>query len=52
MAAFHMILTFDRAMLQLAGGIWEGSSDPSSPAAMSRLDGISVHSYHYAAPDV
>lgn len=49
-AAFHTDFTFDRAMLQLAGGIWEGSGDPQFAAAMSRLDGISVHSYHYAAP--
>jgi hypothetical protein len=49
-AAFHTDFTFDRAMLQLAGGMWEGSGDPQFAAAMSRLDGISVHSYHYAAP--
>jgi hypothetical protein len=49
-AAFHTDFTFDRAMLQLAGGIWESSGDPEFAAAMSRLDGISVHSYHYAAP--
>jgi hypothetical protein len=49
-AAFHTDFTFDRAMLQLASGIWEAPSDPGLAAAMSRLDGISVHSYHYAAP--
>lgn len=48
-AAFHTDFTFDRAMLQLAGGVW-GSGDPGFADAMSRLDGISVHSYHYAAP--
>jgi hypothetical protein len=37
-------------MLQLASGIWEGPGDPGLADAMSRLDGISVHSYHYAAP--
>jgi len=28
-AAFHTDFTFDRAMLQLASGIWEGPSDPA-----------------------
>jgi hypothetical protein len=49
-AAFHTDVTFDRSMLRLAGGLWGGSGDPQFAAAMSRLDGISVHSYHYAAP--
>ncbi len=49
-AAFHTDFTFDRSMLQLASGIWEGPSDPALADAISRLDGISVHSYHYAAP--
>jgi hypothetical protein len=49
-AAFHTDFTFDRAMLRLASGIWEGPNDPALADAMSRLDGISVHSYHYAAP--
>ncbi len=49
-AAFHTDFTFDRAMLQLASGFWEGPTDPATASAISRLDGISVHSYHYAAP--
>jgi hypothetical protein len=49
-AAFHTDFTFDRSMLQLASGMWEGPSDPALADAISRLDGISVHSYHYAAP--
>jgi hypothetical protein len=49
-AAFHTDFTFDRSMLQLASGIWEGPGDPGLAEAVSRLDGISVHSYHYAAP--
>jgi hypothetical protein len=49
-AAFHTDFTFDRSMLQLASGIWEGPADPALADAISRLDGISVHSYHYAAP--
>jgi hypothetical protein len=49
-AAFHTDFTFDRSMLQLASGIWEGPGDPGLADAVSRLDGISVHSYHYAAP--
>ncbi|HZD45810.1 MAG TPA: hypothetical protein VE109_06990, partial [Acidobacteriaceae bacterium] len=49
-AAFHTDFTFDRSMLRLASGIWAGPGDPGLADAMSRLDGISVHSYHYAAP--
>jgi hypothetical protein len=49
-AAFHTDFTFDRSMLQLASGLWEGPGDPGLADAISRLDGISVHSYHYAAP--
>jgi hypothetical protein len=49
-AAFHTDFTFDRSMLQLASGVWEGPGDPALVDAVSRLDGISVHSYHYAAP--
>jgi hypothetical protein len=49
-AAFHTDFTFDRSMLQLASGVWDGPGDPALADAISRLDGISVHSYHYAAP--
>jgi hypothetical protein len=49
-AAFHTDFTFDRSMLKLASGLWEGPGDPGLAEAISRLDGISVHSYHYAAP--
>ncbi|HEX6495343.1 MAG TPA: hypothetical protein VF018_07670 [Acidobacteriaceae bacterium] len=49
-AAFHSDFTFDRSMLQLASGMWDGPGDPRLADAVSRLDGISVHSYHYAAP--
>jgi hypothetical protein len=49
-AAFHTDFTFDRSMLQLASGLWEGPGDPAFNDAVNRLDGISVHSYHYAAP--
>ena len=49
-AAFHTDVTFDRSMLRLAGGLWGSSGDPQFAAAMNRLDGISVHTYHYAAP--
>ena len=49
-AAFHTDFTFDRSMLQLASGFWEGPGDPAFNDALSRLDGIAVHSYHYAAP--
>lgn len=49
-AAFHTDFTFDRSMLQLASGLWEGPGDPAFSDAINRLDGISIHSYHYAAP--
>jgi hypothetical protein len=49
-AAFHTDFTFDRSMLRLASGIWAGPGDPGLADAIDRLDGISVHSYHYAAP--
>jgi hypothetical protein len=49
-AAFHTDFTFDRSMLRLASGIWAGPGDPGLADAIGRLDGISVHSYHYAAP--
>jgi hypothetical protein len=49
-AAFHTDFTFDRTMLQLASGVWDGPVDPATASAISRLDGISVRIYHYAAP--
>jgi hypothetical protein len=48
-AAFHSDFAFDRSMLQLASGLWDGPADPATASAMTRLNGISVHSYHYAA---
>lgn len=48
-AAFHTDLTFDRTMLQMASGMWDGPVDPATATAINRLDGISVHVYHYAA---
>ena len=49
-AAVHTDFTFDRTMLQIMNGLWEGPDDPRLEEAINRLDGISVHSYHYAAP--
>jgi hypothetical protein len=49
-ATLHTDFTFDKSMLQLASGVWDGPTDPATASALSRLDGISVHSYHYAAP--
>jgi hypothetical protein len=49
-AAFHTDFTFDRTMLQMMNNMWEGPGDPRLQEAVNRLDGISVHSYHYAAP--
>src|ERR1700761_3828522 len=48
-AAFHTDFTFGRSMLQLAG-YFVGEGDPETRNAIAKLNGISVHSYHYAAP--
>src|SRR6202453_2630861 len=48
-AAFHTDFTFDRSMLQVAS-FFVGDADPDARAAIAKLNGISVHSYHYAAP--
>jgi hypothetical protein len=48
-AAFHTDFTFDRSMLQLAG-YFVGDADPQTRNAIAKLNGISVHSYHFAAP--
>ena len=48
-AAFHTDFTFDRSMLQLAG-YFVGDADPGARSAIAKLNGISVHSYHFAAP--
>jgi hypothetical protein len=48
-AAFHTDFTFDRSMLQLAG-YFVDDADPNARAAIAKLNGISVHSYHFAAP--
>lgn len=48
-AAFHTDFTFDRTMLQVASGIFD-NGDPGLGHAIARLNGISVHSYRFAAP--
>jgi hypothetical protein len=48
-AAFHTDFTFDRSMLQVAG-YFIGDSDQEARNAIAKLNGISVHSYHFAAP--
>jgi hypothetical protein len=48
-AAFHTDFTFDRSMLQLAG-YFVGDADPEARSAIAKLNSISVHSYHFAAP--
>ena len=48
-AAFHTDFTFDRSMLQLAG-YFVGDADQETRNAIAKLNGISVHSYHFAAP--
>jgi hypothetical protein len=48
-AAFHTDFTFDRSMLQLAG-YFVGDADQETRNAIAKLNSISVHSYHFAAP--
>ncbi len=48
-AAFHTDFTFDRTMLQLAGGLMDGG-DADTRNAIAKLDGVTVHLYRYAAP--
>jgi hypothetical protein len=48
-AAFHTDFTFDRTMLQVAG-YFIGDTDQDVRNAIAKLNGISVHSYHFAAP--
>lgn len=48
-AAFHTDFTFDRSMLQVAG-YFIGDTDQDVRNAIAKLNGISVHSYHFAAP--
>jgi hypothetical protein len=48
-AAFHTDFTFDRSMLQLAG-YFIGDGDQETRNAIAKLNSITVHSYHFAAP--
>jgi Domain of unknown function (DUF4252) len=48
-AAFHTDFTFDRSMLQVAS-YFVGDADPEARNAIAKLNGISVHSYHFAGP--
>jgi hypothetical protein len=48
-AAFHTDFTFDRTMLQLAGGLVDGG-DEDTRRAIAKLNGITVHLYRYGAP--
>ena len=48
-AEFHTDFTFDRTMLQMAGGLIDGG-DPDTRKAIAKLNGITVHLYKYAAP--
>jgi hypothetical protein len=48
-AAFHTDFTFDRAMVQMAG-YFIGDADRETREAIAKLNGISVHSYHFASP--
>lgn len=48
-AAFHTDFTFDRTMLQMASGVFYGGEQEVAHA-VAKLNGISVHSYRFAAP--
>ena len=48
-AAFHTDFTFDRSMLQVAS-YFIGDNDQEARNAIAKLNGISVHSYHFASP--
>ncbi len=48
-AAFHTDFTFDKTMLQVASGMMY-SDDQNVQHAVAKLNGISVHSYRFAAP--
>jgi hypothetical protein len=48
-AAFHADFTFDKNMLRLADGVFDdGNADVRH--AIAKLNGISVHTYRFAAP--
>jgi Domain of unknown function (DUF4252) len=48
-AAFHTDFTFDRSMLQVAS-YFVGDADQDARNAIAKLNSITVHSYHFAAP--
>ena len=48
-ASSHTDFTFDKNMLQLGSGLVDGG-DPDTRAAIAKLNGITVHLYHYAQP--
>jgi hypothetical protein len=48
-AAIHNDFTLDRSMLQVADGIFD-NGDPNEAHAAAKLNGISVHTYRFAAP--
>ena len=47
-AAFHTDFTFDKSMLQVASNFMDNNDD--ARRAINKLQAISVHSYHFAAP--
>jgi hypothetical protein len=48
-ASSHTDFTFDKNMLQLSSALVDGG-DPDTRAAIAKLNGITVHLYHYAQP--
>jgi hypothetical protein len=48
-AAFHTNFTFDRSMLRFASNFMD-NGDADTQRAVNKLDAISVHSFHFAAP--
>ena len=48
-ASSHTDFTFDKNMLQLSSGLIDGG-DPDTRSAIAKLNGITIHLYHYAQP--
>lgn len=48
-AASHTDFTFDKNILQMGSALVDGG-DPDTRAAIAKLNGITVHLYHYAQP--
>jgi hypothetical protein len=48
-ASSHTDFTFDKNMLQMGSALVDGG-DPDTRAAIAKLNGVTIHLYHYAQP--